>query len=494
MIDSIKRISLDIHSPSSNETVNAKRGDTGRKICISLVDGGVPYIISEECYAVFTAKKPDGNVLYNHCTIENNTIIYQITEQSVAVEGRVNSEIKLYGADDKLITSAKFTILVYGTVYNAGDEIQSEKEVDALTHLVSEATSAISAANEAAANAAATADEIQTARENGAFDGKDGRTPVKGEDYFTEEDVTEIAKQAASLVGAVKTVNGVAPDENGNVAIEAGGLDLENLTMEVTEVDGGNQLSLSDGTTTKTALIPAVPADADDIQTAVDSYLAEHPVENGKDGADGKDGENGADGLTPHIGDNGNWWIGDTDTGVTAQGKNGADGKDGAAGKDGANGADGYTPVKGMDYFTEEDKQEIAELAAEHIETDTTLTGSGKAADAKAVGDSLNGKLSKSGGIMTGKIVFPTADQNVGFANSEDMKIFGYGTFNGAMHMKMGDTQYPFQIRGNGERPKYNDGVIALMGDIPDTYNKTEIDTIMGSYITDIDNLVGGDS
>ena len=143
MIDSVKKISLDIHSPSSNETVNAKRGDTGRKICISLVDGGVPYIISEECYAVFTAKKPDGKALYNRCTIENNTIIYEITEQTVAVEGRVNSEIKLYGADDKLITSPKFTILVYGTVYNEGDEIQSEKEVDALTHLVSEATTAI---------------------------------------------------------------------------------------------------------------------------------------------------------------------------------------------------------------------------------------------------------------------------------------------------------------------------------------------------------------
>lgn len=32
----------------------------------------------------------------------------------------------------------------------------------------------------------------------------------------------------------------------------------------------------------------------------------------------GKDGENGKDGLTPFIGENGNWWIGDTDTGVKA--------------------------------------------------------------------------------------------------------------------------------------------------------------------------------
>ena len=137
--------------------------------------------------------------------------------------------------------------------------------------------------------------------------------------------------------------------------------------------------------------------------------------------------------------------------------------------------------------LTEADKQEIAEQAAEMVEIpdgvelDTTLTASGKAADAKAVGDALNGKLSKTGGTMTGKIVFPTGDQNVGFANSEDMKIFGYGAIDGAMHMRMGDTQYPFQIRGNGDRPKYNNGVIALMGDIPtDAHINSLIHTALG--------------
>ena len=43
-------------------------------------------------------------------------------------------------------------------------------------------------------------------------------------------------------------------------------------------------------------------------------------VTNGTNGADGKDGQ------TPHIGENGNWWIGDTDTGVQAAGTNGKDG------------------------------------------------------------------------------------------------------------------------------------------------------------------------
>ena len=64
----------------------------------------------------------------------------------------------------------------------------------------------------------------------------------------------------------------------------------------------------------------------------------------GKDGADGKPGAAGADGITPHIGDNGNWYLGSTDTGKPSRGATGAPGKDGAAGKPGAAGADGVTP------------------------------------------------------------------------------------------------------------------------------------------------------
>ena len=68
---------------------------------------------------------------------------------------------------------------------------------------------------------------------------------------------------------------------------------------------------------------------------------------NGKDGADGKDGTNGqngsdgADGNTPFIGENGNWWIGETDTSVKAAGIDGTDGVDGTDGEKGDKGDKG---------------------------------------------------------------------------------------------------------------------------------------------------------
>lgn len=46
----------------------------------------------------------------------------------------------------------------------------------------------------------------------------------------------------------------------------------------------------------------------------------------------------GLNGITPHIGDNGNWWIGTTDTGVHAQGEKGEQGESGLTPYIGANG------------------------------------------------------------------------------------------------------------------------------------------------------------
>lgn len=76
----------------------------------------------------------------------------------------------------------------------------------------------------------------------------------------------------------------------------------------------------------------------------------------GPAGAPGKEGTAGDDGVTPHIGDNGNWYIGSTDTGKPSRGAAGATGPQGPKG---TTGTDGKTPVKGTDYWTAADKQEI---------------------------------------------------------------------------------------------------------------------------------------
>ncbi len=55
----------------------------------------------------------------------------------------------------------------------------------------------------------------------------------------------------------------------------------------------------------------------------------------------------GVDGVTPHIGDNGNWYLGDEDTGVAAKGVKGDTGPQGPKGGDGAKGDTGPQGPKG---------------------------------------------------------------------------------------------------------------------------------------------------
>ena len=53
---------------------------------------------------------------------------------------------------------------------------------------------------------------------------------------------------------------------------------------------------------------------------------------NVSNGAKGTDGTNGTNGITPSIGENGNWFLGTTDTGKPSRGANGANGTNGADG------------------------------------------------------------------------------------------------------------------------------------------------------------------
>ena len=102
----------------------------------------------------------------------------------------------------------------------------------------------------------------------------------------------------------------------------------------------------------------------------------------GPAGAPGKDGTNGVDGITPSIGNNGNWYLGDTDTGKPSRGEKGdegqpgKDGQDGSPGKDGADGKSAYAyAVEGG--YTGTEAEFAEKLAAEKFANPNALTFTG---------------------------------------------------------------------------------------------------------------------
>lgn len=65
------------------------------------------------------------------------------------------------------------------------------------------------------------------------------------------------------------------------------------------------------------------------------------------DGERGENGTDGQDGITPTIGENGNWYLGDTDTGKPSRGIQGPQGIQGVQGEQGVQGIQGETGPQG---------------------------------------------------------------------------------------------------------------------------------------------------
>lgn len=102
------------------------------------------------------------------------------------------------------------------------------------------------------------------------------------------------------------------------------------------------------------------------------------------------------------------------------------------------------------------------EFGAEIDDTSTEPTKVWSAEKCNQLSEAITDKLNKSGDTLGGKFVIPTADTTAGFVNSEDMKIFGYGT----TYFRMGDPNKPLQLRGNGTNPMYGDKKILVEGDV----------------------------
>lgn len=145
------RISLDLQAPHGAVELNMKQGDSHRCLYITLTDGGRLYTPAADCRAVFTAKKPDGTVLYNLCQVQEGVVVYPVTLQTTAAEGMVRCELRLYSREleldgegrpipetARLLTAAAFSIRVHPPVCRDEDVMASVPEATALQALVAE--------------------------------------------------------------------------------------------------------------------------------------------------------------------------------------------------------------------------------------------------------------------------------------------------------------------------------------------------------------------
>ena len=277
MNHSVFRMTLDIHDAASQTAVVIKNEDTVRRLSITLSDGGRPYMISDECTAVFTAEKPDGHIVFNDCEIDGNTIHYNITPQTTAVVGVVPCEIRLYGANDALLTSPQFTLVVSETIYHDGVEVESATEVTTLTHLISEATKAIHEAEQAIEDLDSKQVEL---------DGKVAEAKASAESAWSSE---ENAKSSEDNAKAAQTKAEAAAQTLNNASINAAGhlvlIAPDGTVRDLGDVTGDDGSSIQ--SITRTAGNGAPGTTDTYTVTLTDGRTTTFQVYNGKDGEDG---------------------------------------------------------------------------------------------------------------------------------------------------------------------------------------------------------------
>lgn len=273
---SIYRISLDIQDAYAKVALDAKRGDVGRQIRVTLTDGGVPYVISPECYVLFAATKPDGNKVLNICSVEDNTVIYKITEQTVAVIGTLQCEIQVFGSDNGHLTSACFDMNVHESAADA--DTTSEDEMDVLAQLISDATDAIAENKAVTAEAETIVDELKESQEIRAMIGNLGNLDTAAK---------------SSLVAAVNELVG-----------KSGSADPEEIKKIVEDYLAANPPKETDPTVPDWAKQPEKPGytaeevgalSRNDLQTGIDLALAQAKESGLFDGPQGPQGIPGND-------------------------------------------------------------------------------------------------------------------------------------------------------------------------------------------------------
>ena len=271
------RFTLDMHTAQSQVSLPVVLNDTARKFYISLADGGKIYHIADGCLAVIRIGRPTGTHIEHFCPIEDNTnIVYDFAEHvnTAIVAGLHECEVTLYGLDGEILTTARFSMVVSERVVNGDDVEITDKNWTMLDSIATEEARRQDRFNQAMEDVGEAIDGIDDAINEivPPYVGDNGNWFVHGEDTGTQAQGDpgvyvgsgempdgyniQIDPEGDEVFNPVLSVNGVEPDENGNVTVKVG-------------------------------------VDSEELSTAVESALAEAKASgefDGKDGADGKDG------------------------------------------------------------------------------------------------------------------------------------------------------------------------------------------------------------
>ena len=166
-----QEITLDLNTRSAPPVIyGAKQGDNNTRIIkINLTQDDTEYQLTGSELVILRARKPDGTDIGNtgQINLEDNSIYITLTEQTLAVSGRVLADLLLYSNSNEFLSTASFIIDVAPAPIEVMRQVPSADEMGAFSNLLAQVAGVPSQVNAAQA-ASISAQQAQASAEAAA--------------------------------------------------------------------------------------------------------------------------------------------------------------------------------------------------------------------------------------------------------------------------------------------------------------------------------------
>lgn len=126
------RVKINIASQTTPQIIPVVQGDTGRSVLFEIAD----FVIPASATATYYIKKPSGQAVYNAATIDGNTVLADLTAQSIAEVGENPGQVRIL-KNDEVVTSFDFILDV--EPFRGIDAIESTTEMNVFDQAVQQA-------------------------------------------------------------------------------------------------------------------------------------------------------------------------------------------------------------------------------------------------------------------------------------------------------------------------------------------------------------------
>lgn len=283
-----KSVQLDLRKNTHKIIDIFKKWDkNSRSIEFEIIQDGEQLSIPEaSCTAMIAMKKPDGEPIFNCCTIENNIIKVVFTEQMLASDGIANAELRIYDSStDSLAITSSFKMLIRDSTID-DFKIQSSYEYNALTSIILSNAKAIKETQKATQNAihatntvnstveqmnqlSSSVSEAESARisaEEGRVSAENNRKSSEtNRNLVFEEKIISINEKISAAEDATSAANEAAEKAN---TVASG--DITSKTVTFTQ---GSEFALPESDETVGDIIGKTVGDLNDLNTRLRSTI-----------------------------------------------------------------------------------------------------------------------------------------------------------------------------------------------------------------------------